>query len=879
MSDVFDESTHYLKINGAVVLTEAGIKELEKEDSEGVALRENLHYTVANKTVVLSLDGLDEIEARLSDSVNFELNSDYIIQNNIVLLTEKGLGKISETFDLTNLKPNAHYITIKEHIIILTESGIKAIEKALADREPTILEDSPQVDDEEPATAEREPILQDGFHYLTASSTAMLTEEGLAEIEKSAAALTDNVHYVTVTRRIGKRKMFLLTEAGFDLIGKAYKDISFDPDEEEKRETLYVIANQEPARKLLTLTREGIRAVNELIKSKKLYDDGNIHEDKDAILRKNLAHYVDQALTAHTIYESDVDYVVQEGEVILIDESTGRLQYGRRLSDGLHQAIEAKERAKLGRRGGAGGVKIEKEMHTVARISYQNYFRMYEKLSGMTGTAETEAKEFLDIYKLEVVIIPTNEPMIRIDHPDVIYKTVDAKYRAIINEIIEFHQAGRPVLVGTPHPPEKPAEISRRLRQKRIPHQVLTAKDHTREASIIAQAGVPGAVTVATNMAGRGVDILLGGNPEILTEEKLRKNGVDIATVPSDSNEWKEALQEAEGTCAEGKKKVLEQGGLHLIGTERHDSRRIDNQLRGRAGRQGDPGSSRFYLALEDELMLAFGGGRMAGLMSRAMEEDIPLEHNLVSKSIEKAQRRREQQLFEWRKNELKLDDVMNMQRGIIYEQRRMVLDGEELKDEIFSMFDDVLDVELDKYFEDGGWIVEGLLVWLSNYGFKISLTEPQLLSYDDMREKIFASFRDTYREREEEMGFDTMRLVQRQILLRMVDRHWENYLHDIDYLIEGIWLRGAEGRDPIITFKTEAHEIFSEMTYRIKRDVTNLIFHASIDTQRRPSRRKIAQLRGRTKVKLPGELGVKVGRNDLCPCGSGKKYKRCCGW
>jgi len=354
---------------------------------------------------------------------------------------------------------------------------------------------------------------------------------------------------------------------------------------------------------------------------------------------------------------------------------------------------------------------------------------------------------------------------------------------------------------------------------------------------------------------------------------------VDMAEITSDSNEWKEALHESEETCAEGKKNVLEQGGLHIIGTERHDSRRIDNQLRGRAGRQGDPGSSRFYLSLEDELMQAFGGGRMAGLMSRAMEEDIPLEHNLVSKSIEKAQQRMEKHLYEWRKNEVKLDDVMNMQRGIIYEQRKMVLDGEDLRDEIFSMFEDVLDDELDKHFADGGWVIEGLIAWLSSYGVKISLTEPQLLSHDEMRQRILDSFRDTYREREEDIGFDNMRLVEQQMLLRTVDRHWENYLYDIDYLIDGIWLRGAEGRDPIITFKTEAHEIFSEMTYRIKKDVTNLVLHASIDTQRRPSRRKIVQMRGRTKAKLPGEIGAKVGRNEPCPCGSGKKYKRCCGW
>jgi len=715
----------------------------------------------------------------------------------------------------------------------------------------------------------------------------MLTEEGMAEIDKYVVALAENVHYITVTRRIGKRKMFLLTDEGFEIIRKAYRDISFDLDEEEgeKRKCFYIIAAQEPVRKLLTLTRAGIRTINELIKSKKLYDDSGIHEDKDAILRQNLAHYVDQALTAHTLYERDVDYIVEDGEVVLIDESTGRLQYGRRLSDGLHQAIEAKERAKLGRRGGAGGVKIAKETHTVARISYQNYFRMYEKLSGMTGTAETEATEFMDIYKLEVVVIPTNEPMIRIDHPDVIYKTKEAKYRAIVNEIIEYHQAGRPILVGTPHSPEKPAEISKRLKQKRIPHQVLTpkelltAEEHAGEASIIAQAGIPGAVTVATNMAGRGVDILLGGNPEILAQAKLRNNGVDMAKITLDSDEWKKALQEAEETCSEGKRRVLEQGGLHIIGTERHNSRRIDNQLRGRAGRQGDVGSSRFYLSLEDELMQAFGGNRMASLMSRAMEEDIPLEHNLVSKSIEKAQQRMEQHLFEYRKNQLKLDDVMNMQRGIIYEQRKMVLNGENLKDEIFNMFEDVLDAELDKYAEDGGWIVEGLVLWLSNYRIKISLTEPQSLSYDEMRQNILDSFADTYREREEEIGFDNMRLMEQQILLRTVDRHWENYLYDIDYLIDGIWLRGAEGRDPVITFRTEAHDIFSEMTSRIKRDVTNLLFHASIDTHRRASRKKIVQMRGRTKAKLPGELNTKVGRNALCPCGSGKKYKKCCGW
>ena len=649
--------------------------------------------------------------------------------------------------------------------------------------------------------------------------------------------------------------------------------------EEYEKEYDYIIDDKSSARGTVALTERGIAQVEKLLNIENLYDHTNI----------DFANHVNQALTAHTLYKRDADYVVQNGQVIIVDEFTGRLQPGRRYEGGLHQALEAKER-----------VKIEDETQTTASVSYQNYYRMYEKLAGMTGTAVTEDVEFGEIYKLSVVVIPTNEPMIRIGHPDVIYKTEDAKFRAAIEEIVKLHEMGRPVLAGAQNI-ETSERLSDLLKKRGIRHQVLNAKEHTREAEIIAQAGVPGTVTIATNMAGRGVDIILGGNPEGLARQNLRKQGIDLSTITQDSDEWKKELEEAEKICAANKEKVLEVGGLHILGTERHDARRIDNQLRGRSGRQGDPGSSRFYLSLEDELMRKFGGEKLAGWLDRAgMDEDIPIEHKWVSSAIEKAQHRVEQQHFETRKYLLKLDNVMDEQRKIIYEQRGMVLEGENLQEEILEMLENVVDKHLERFIPQGSdeWDVPGLIDWVKHtYIIDMAQWEPnpQNMSYDELRQKLVDSLHEAYEQREQEMGSETMQELEHLVMLDRLDRHWMDHLYDIDYLKEGIGYRGYEGKDPAIVFKNEAFQVFADMIERVKDEVTEYMFKAQLVTEA-PIRSYAGKTkRGGTRRSLPfgssptahtesaaqsipGAPVKGIGRNEPCPCGSGKKYKKCCG-
>ena len=665
----------------------------------------------------------------------------------------------------------------------------------------------------------------------------------------------------------------------------------------------YEIDEKSSKRGTVSLTDEGVDEVQRLLGEtvlggRDLYDSTNMH----------VVHHVNQALSAHQLWKRDVDYVVENGEVIIVDEFTGRKQPGRRWSEGLHQAMESKER-----------VKIVQESQTGAKISYQNYFRTYEKLAGMTGTAETEAAEFAHIYKLDVAVIPTNEPMIRIDNSDQIYKTEDAKFRAVLQDIIEQHEHGRPVLVGTISI-EKSEKLSKMLRAKRrdIRHQVLNAKEHTREATIIAQAGLPGAVTIATNMAGRGVDILLGGNPEGMVMESLRKKKTDPATVEEDSEEWKAAYEEAKAVCDSNREEVLKSGGLHIIGTERHDSRRIDNQLRGRSGRQGDPGSSRFYLSLEDDLMRKFGSDRLSGMMDRVgMEEDVPIEHPWVTKAIEKAQRRVEERHFEIRKNVLKFDDVMNTQRQTIYDLRNSILEGEDLKSTVRDMIEDTLDdhfeADLPDRSEDQD--IQSLVTWLS-HTFPMNPsnweTPPDKMSREEFREEISKLLHELYETRETEMGVEHMRALERLVLLDRIDSHWKDHLYNIDYIEEGIHLRGYGGKDPIVVFKNEAYAVFELMYQRIEEEVSEYMYKARIvdtETQLRQARsRQAAQGRGgfRSRRTMPqhgrrrsampqqtdggsidsnafarqqaAEQIPKVGRNEMCPCGSGKKYKKCHG-
>ena len=679
----------------------------------------------------------------------------------------------------------------------------------------------------------------------------------------------------------------------------------------------FQIDQQGKSRGSVTLTDEGVEEVERRLGVGNLYEHTNIA----------MVHHVNQALTAHQLYKRDVDYLVENGEVLLVDEFTGRKQIGRRLSEGLHQAIEAKER-----------VKVVEESETGAKITYQNYFRLYDKLAGMTGTAATEANEFAHIYGLEVSVIPTNEPMIRADHADQIYRTEDAKYNAVLQDIVEQHEKGRPVLVGTISI-ENSEKLSKMLRTKHrnIRHQILNAKEHAREADIIAQAGSPGAVTIATNMAGRGVDILLGGNPEGMAMETLRKQKAKTEALSPESEEFQAALAEAEAICEENKKQVLAAGGLHIVGTERHESRRIDNQLRGRSGRQGDPGSSRFYLSLEDELMRKFGSERLQGLMTRVgMDEDVPLEHPWVTKSIEKAQTRVEQMYFEVRKNLLKFDDVMDTQRDTIYTLRDTVLtsatdvtelseyestaeDGglaalaekdakvpASLKTTIWGMIDRVV---RDGIEDNMGEKVGGPLEtpdrfeqWLTST-FPIEPTWKTPLAQADpeeIQEQTLEMLRTAYAAREAEMGPEMMRVLERLLLLDRIDDHWKEHLHNIDYIEEGIRFgAGYGGKDPIVVFKNEALAVFESMYQQIEEQVSEFIFKSRVNTEaprrRAPGQRAGRQRRpqprspqGRRAAAAPGDAEFasqqamgnmpKVGRNAPCPCGSGKKYKRCHG-
>jgi preprotein translocase subunit SecA len=611
--------------------------------------------------------------------------------------------------------------------------------------------------------------------------------------------------------------------------------------------------------KTAILTEEGNIKVEKLLGVGNLYDPSNIE----------LVHHVLQALRAHTLFKRDVDYVVKDGEVIIVDEFTGRLMPGRRWSDGLHQAIEAKE-----------GVKIESENQTLATITFQNYFRMYSKLAGMTGTADTEAEEFAKIYILDVVVIPTNKPMIRVDHPDVIYKTEKGKFNAVINEIEELHKKGQPILVGTISI-EKSEILSYFLKKKGISHSVLNAKYHEREAEIIAQAGRSSAVTIATNMAGRGTDIILGGNPEGLAKEFLKEKK-DYT-----QEEWKQALSKAEEICKQDREKVISVGGLHILGTERHEARRIDNQLRGRSGRQGDPGSSRFYLSLEDDLMRIFGSDKISGLMDKlGMEEDMPIENRMVTKAIENAQKRVEAHNFDIRKHLLEYDDVMNKQRSEIYSFRKEIFRSENLKDRIFNMIDETVDELLfiycpeEKHPEE--WNIKGLKDSLFGI-FSIS-PDVKSVNIDSLKETLILDVKRAYEKKESEIGSDVMRYLEKVIILQIIDNQWKDHLLAMDYLKEGIGLRGYGQRDPLIEYKKEAFDMFADMTSRISTEVLSRLFKIQVQKKEAMKREPVRQTRltyNRGESSTPVQTirrGKKVGRNDPCPCRSGKKYKKCCG-
>jgi preprotein translocase subunit SecA len=618
--------------------------------------------------------------------------------------------------------------------------------------------------------------------------------------------------------------------------------------------------------KARTVTRE--EEGTELIE--KILGIENIHDGSEE--NREILNQIDQALKAHALMKRDRDYVVKDGKIIIVDEFTGRLMYGRRYSDGLHQAIEAKE-----------GVKVEERSQTLASITIQNYFRMYEKLAGMTGTAATEEEEFRKIYNLDVVVIPTNEPMIRVDYPDVIYKTERAKFQAVVEEIVDCHRRGQPVLVGTVSI-EKSEYLSRLLKERGVPHNVLNAKYHEREAEIVAQAGRLGAVTIATNMAGRGTDILLGGNPEFLAKKMVAGREEEI-----DPAEYEEILARKREETAAEREKVIALGGLHIIGTERHEARRIDNQLRGRAGRQGDPGSSRFYLSLEDDLMRLFGSDNISGIMDRlGLEEDQPIEHPLITRAIENAQRRVEARNFEIRRRLLRYDDILNEQRAVIYEQRQQILRDEDLKGYILRMTEDVLDGLLPVYCSEDltpeHWDLPGLLAAVEEAFLppdSVSVEELAGLEGEGIRELLLAKARAVYEAREEELGAENMRQLERVIMLRVVDSKWMEYLDAIDELREGIGLRAYGQRDPFIEYTRESHEMFQSLIARIQEDIVRYAFKVRVAAVRPqgPRQAAVATNRGQEAPPQPvRRAGKKIGRNEPCPCGSGKKYKKCCG-
>jgi len=644
---------------------------------------------------------------------------------------------------------------------------------------------------------------------------------------------------------------------------------------EAQKEGDYIVDEKARA---VALTEQGIATCERLLSVDNLYDPQHI----------TLLHHIQQGLRAHALFKRDVDYVVKDGQVIIVDEFTGRLMPGRRWSDGLHQAVEAKE-----------SVRIERENQTLATITFQNYFRMYEKLAGMTGTAETEAEEFAKIYKLDVTVIPTNRPLVRVNLPDVVYKTEREKFNAAVEDIIERNTRGQPVLVGTVSI-EKSEQLSKLLKKRGIRHEVLNAKYHEREAEIVAQAGREGSVTIATNMAGRGTDILLGGNPDFLSKEILRKKGLDPATAAP--GERTAALGEARRITEPEHARVVGLGGLHILGTERHEARRVDNQLRGRSGRQGDPGSSRFYLSLEDDLLRIFGSHRIQKIMERlGMEEGEPIEHKLVTRAIATAQKRVETHNYEIRKHLLEYDDVMNKQREIIYGMRRQILEGEPQADTIAEWIEDLVAVTLDAYAAESAhpedWDLGGLGEALyRQFDVRIpSARFGEAVSREGLAELVGAAVRERYADRERELGPDLVRALERHEMLVVIDAQWKDHLLSIDHLKEGIGLRGYGQRDPLTEYKKEAFDLFQDMVERVKAAVVERLFKVQIVrdapmelpaitawADARESRGELPAEPGRSTPPLKREpvrtpTGAKVGRNDPCPCGSGKKYKKCC--
>lgn len=723
-----------------------------------------------------------------------------------------------------------------------------------------------------------------GFDYLR-DNMAIFKEEmvqrelNYAIVDEVDSILVDEARTPLIISGVAEKSTDMYKKA--DVFTKRLKAKviveSDDKSIEEDNEYDYIVDEKAHS---AALTQRGVKRAEEFFGVESLSDIENM----------TILHHINQALKAHGIMKRDKDYVVKDDEVIIVDEFTGRLMFGRRYSDGLHQAIEAKE-----------NVKVERESKTLATITFQNYFRMYNKLAGMTGTAKTEEDEFRTIYKLDVIEIPTNMPMVRKDQPDIVYKNERGKFKAVVNEILEANKIGQPVLVGTISI-EKSELLSDMLKKRGIKHEVLNAKFHEKEAEIIAQAGKYGAVTIATNMAGRGTDIVLGGNAEYLAKQEMRKNGTedwliiestgfndtDDERILESRKTYREYYEKYKKQTEKERKKVLDAGGLKILGTERHESRRIDNQLRGRAGRQGDPGESRFYISLEDDLMRLFGSERVIGIVEKlGMDEDMPIENKILTNAIETAQRRVEGRNFGIRKQVLQFDDVMNKQREVIYKQRRSVLDGVDLIEPITKMREAILDDLVARYTGESEipdtWDLQGLKEKIGsifgNIILDLSMQKVGNYRKADLREMLSEVFEEAYRKKEEEIGSERMREIERVIMLRCVDQKWIDHIDDMDQLRQGIYLRAYGQRDPVVEYRFEGFDMFEEMVKGIQEDTITMLMHVKLDKE--VQREQVAKP---VEMSMPGvgatvvKKKEKVGRNDTCPCGSGKKYKKCCG-
>ncbi|PWL72315.1 MAG: preprotein translocase subunit SecA [Clostridiales bacterium] len=706
-----------------------------------------------------------------------------------------------------------------------------------------------------------------------------------AIVDEVDSILIDEARTPLIISGQGDKSTELYTVAdGFAKRLKVYKVAELNDKEEidENIDADYIVDEKA---KTATLTPRGVAKAEEFFHVENLMDADNM----------TVLHHINQAIKAYGIMHRDVDYVVKDGEVIIVDEFTGRLMMGRRYNEGLHQAIEAKE-----------GVNVMRESKTLATITFQNFFRLYDKLSGMTGTAMTEEAEFQEIYKLDVIEIPTNKPVVRIDRPDVIYKTENAKFNAVIDQIAECHEKGQPVLVGTISI-DKSEHLSSMLKRRGIKHEVLNAKYHEKEAEIIAQAGKKGAVTIATNMAGRGTDIALGGNPEYLAKHDMRRQGyteeqITQATSFAETDDeeilharkvYQDLNQKYKDEIKPEAEAVKEAGGLFILGTERHESRRIDNQLRGRSGRQGDPGESRFFLSAQDDLMRLFGGERIQNLMEALkIDEDQPIENKMLSNSIESAQRKVEGRNFSIRKNVLQYDDVMNRQREIIYGQRAKVLDGEDIHESILSMIKETIEETVAQYLPDSeihdDWNMVGLRDHYMGY-----LTGPDDLNYTvneladmekaDISKQLIDKAMELYEGREKLLGPQMLRELERVILLKMVDTKWIDHIDAMDELRRGISLRAYGQRDPVVEYRLEGFDMFDEMVASIRADTVRLLLTIQLKSSEELKREQVAKptttsLGGEKVVKKQPVRKQKIGRNDPCPCGSGKKYKKCCG-